>query len=377
MVMKRAVSRAPSASTNSLSASSAQHRRRERHELGALEQLVEPVVDRRVAGLIEDGPVPERARTVFHSPAESGDHVAFGELVRDLDFQVVAVMNQLETCSRRSPRPSLARCTRCRDTRSAALVARSGVPRAGRCSPATARPAPTANPSSDIPGWTKVLSRLAMRWISSLMRTFAKRPPASATFECPRLLEPIAGCSRGRRPRPPPGYSPPGPPSPTHCRQPSAHLFQAPRRTSTRPRLTSRPSSHAIIESRRSRYAGTAASGQPGDLSLVPLGLEPAERRDVGVVVPERIVAVRGVHALEPAAPHAVDVRAVPVTAAVHAHDQRIVEVAREVRGRGVRVVMMDELHRGMNTELLRQDFADAVAAPAIHGRAQRRSTPS
>ncbi len=101
------------------------------------------------------------------------------------------------------------------------------------------------------------------------------------------------------------------------------------------------------------------------------LGLEAADRGDVGVVVAQRVVGVHGGKSFEDSVPHAVDVRAVPVAAAVHGHRQGLVEVAGVVGRGGVRQVVVDEFDRSGDAVLLVQDLAEPAASIAIDRRPQ------
>src|SRR2546430_10449164 len=49
--------------------------RSERHELGALELFVQPIISRRVLGVIHDRTVSQRARAEFHTPLKARDDV--------------------------------------------------------------------------------------------------------------------------------------------------------------------------------------------------------------------------------------------------------------------------------------------------------------
>ena len=61
-----------------------ERRRRKRHELGAPQPLIEPLVHARLLGVIENRAVAQRARAVLHAAVEARDHLARGNQRRDL-----------------------------------------------------------------------------------------------------------------------------------------------------------------------------------------------------------------------------------------------------------------------------------------------------
>ena len=53
-----------------------ERRRRKGHELCAAQALIQPLVDLRLARMIEDGAVAQRPRAIFHPPVETRDDIA-------------------------------------------------------------------------------------------------------------------------------------------------------------------------------------------------------------------------------------------------------------------------------------------------------------
>src|SRR5690606_28866920 len=73
---------------------------RERHELGALQQLVEPIVDGRIARLIEDAAIAEGARPVLHLARETRHDTALRKLLGDFRFDTARRMLEAQTFAR-------------------------------------------------------------------------------------------------------------------------------------------------------------------------------------------------------------------------------------------------------------------------------------
>ena len=179
-----------------------ERRRRERHELRAAEPLVQPLVHRRFLGVIQNRPVPERARAVLHAAVEARDDLAGGEQHRDLrlDRRVLGE-RQLRALERVG---DLARSrTRVRDRRRSARRRGSGVP----ANSSSAAPVP--QPPSPMFGWMKMPSTPAIsrrRWFSL---TLATTPPDSTRFLQAGLLDvlrdvrgaPLPRARAGRRRR--------------------------------------------------------------------------------------------------------------------------------------------------------------------------------
>ncbi len=86
--------------------------------------------------------------------------------------------------------------------------------------------------------------------------------------------------------------------------------------------------------------------GQPGDLSLVPLGLESAERRDIGVEVAQGVEAVDRAQALQSAPTSFVHASRQPIPTPIQRHDQCVSEAAGEIGAGGVTVVVIVEADR-------------------------------
>ena len=62
--------------------------RGEGHEFGPRQSVIEPIVHRRIRGLIQDRPVSERPRPILHATRKPGHHVTCGEEFGNLSFDV-------------------------------------------------------------------------------------------------------------------------------------------------------------------------------------------------------------------------------------------------------------------------------------------------